>query len=125
MIRPIVKYGASVLHQSAEDVTGITGEIGDLITDMVQTMYAAPGVGLAAPQIGIPLRIFVVDVTVGRSPKELMTFINGCRRLKGCKCFVHATYLLPVLKADCFPSGIIPAALAYASCARFSTSAST
>jgi peptide deformylase len=76
MIRPIVKYGATVLHQPADDVAEITGELGDLINDMVQTMYAAPGVGLAAPQIGVPLRIFVVDVTAGRSAKELMTFIN-------------------------------------------------
>jgi peptide deformylase len=76
MIRPIVKYGATVLHQPAEDVESITGELGDLVTDMVQTMYAAPGVGLAAPQIGVPLRIFVVDVSGGRAAKELMTFIN-------------------------------------------------
>ena len=43
---------------------------------MIETMYAAPGVGLAAPQIGVPLRIFVVDVTGGRSNEGLMTFIN-------------------------------------------------
>lgn len=76
MIRPIVKYGASVLHAPAATITGITGELGDIITDMVQTMYAAPGVGLAAPQIGLPLRLFVVDVSVGRRANELMTFIN-------------------------------------------------
>jgi peptide deformylase len=76
MIRPIVKYGTSVLHAPAEPVASITGEIGDLITDMVHTMYAAPGVGLAAPQVGLPLRVFVADVSVGRRPKELFTFIN-------------------------------------------------
>ena len=76
MIRPIVKYGSDVLHRPAEDVTEITGDLGDLINDMVQTMYAAPGVGLAAPQIGLPLRIFVVDITVGRAANELRTFIN-------------------------------------------------
>jgi peptide deformylase len=76
MIRPIVKYGRTVLHQASEPVTEVTGEIGDLVTDMVQTMYAAPGVGLAAPQIGVPLRIFVVDVSAGRTANQLMTFIN-------------------------------------------------
>jgi peptide deformylase len=43
---------------------------------MIQTMYAAPGVGLAAPQIGVPLRIFVVDVSVGRDPDALVVMVN-------------------------------------------------
>jgi peptide deformylase len=43
---------------------------------MIQTMYAAPGVGLAAPQVGIGLRLFVCDISVGRNPGDLMTFIN-------------------------------------------------
>ena len=76
MIRSIVKYGTQVLHSPAEAVTDVTGDIGDLVNDMVQTMYAAPGVGLAAPQLGVPLRIFVVDVSVGRTANQLMTFIN-------------------------------------------------
>jgi peptide deformylase len=76
MIRPIVKYGAHVLHRAAEPVTDVSGDLGDLVHDMVQTLYAAPGVGLAAPQIGVPLRLFIVDVSGGRSSGELMTFIN-------------------------------------------------
>jgi peptide deformylase len=76
MIRPIVKYGEHVLHHEAQSVTTVTGEIGDLVRDMIETMYAAPGVGLAAPQIGIPLRLFVVDVSGGRSKDGLMAFIN-------------------------------------------------
>lgn len=76
MIRPIVKYGTSVLHAPTEAITDISGELGDIINDMVQTMYAAPGVGLAAPQIGLPLRLFIVDISVGRRPNELYTFIN-------------------------------------------------
>jgi peptide deformylase len=76
MIRPIVKYGEHVLHATAENVTTVTGELGDLVKDMIETMYAAPGVGLAAPQIGIPYRIFVVDVSGGRSKDGLMAFIN-------------------------------------------------
>jgi peptide deformylase len=76
MIRPIVKYGTTVLHEPAGLVETITGDVGDIVNDMIQTMYAAPGVGLAAPQVGLPLRIFVVDISVGRRPNELMTFIN-------------------------------------------------
>jgi peptide deformylase len=76
VIRPILRYGADVLHQPAGLVTEITPEIHTLIDDMVQTMYAAPGIGLAAPQVGVPLRIFVADVSAGHRPGELLTFIN-------------------------------------------------
>jgi peptide deformylase len=76
MLRPIVRYGADVLHRPAAPVTDVTPETQLLIDDMIQTMYAAPGIGLAATQIGIPLRIFVCDISVGRTPTDLMTFIN-------------------------------------------------
>jgi peptide deformylase len=76
MIRPILRYGADVLHRPAKPVTDITPEIQQLVDDMIQTMYAAPGIGLAATQVGVPLRIFVVDISVGRNPVDLMTFIN-------------------------------------------------
>ena len=76
MIRPIVRYGADVLHQPAAPVEAVTSEIQALIDDMIQTMYTAPGVGLAAPQVGIGVRIFVCDISVGRSAGELLAFIN-------------------------------------------------
>jgi peptide deformylase len=76
MIRPILRYGESVLHEQARPVDALTPEIDRLIDDMIDTMYAAPGVGLAAPQVGRPLRIFVVDVSVGRDPDGLLVFIN-------------------------------------------------
>ena len=76
MIRPILRYGAEALHRPAAPVADITPDTQQLVDDMIQTMYAAPGVGLAAPQIGVPLRIFVVDVSVGRNPADLITFIN-------------------------------------------------
>jgi peptide deformylase len=76
MIRPIVRYGADVLHQPAAPVEAVTPEIQALINDMIQTMYAAPGVGLAAPQVGVGVRIFVCDISVGRNVGELLTFIN-------------------------------------------------
>lgn len=58
------------------DVGTITPDVLAIVGDMIDTMYAAPGVGLAAPQIGIPLRIFVVDVSVGRDPSGLIVMIN-------------------------------------------------
>jgi peptide deformylase len=76
MIRPIVRYGADVLHQPAAAVEAVTPEIQALIDDMIQTMYAAPGVGLAAPQVGVGVRIFVCDISLGRSAGELLAFIN-------------------------------------------------
>jgi len=76
VIRPIIRYGADVLHQPARPVAEITPEIIQLVDDMIQTMYAAPGVGLAATQIGAPLRIFVADISSGRNPNDLITFIN-------------------------------------------------
>ena len=76
MIRPILKYGDTTLHEKAHDVDIITPEIEHLIDDMIETMYAAPGVGLAATQVGVPLRIFVVDISVGRDPNGLLTLIN-------------------------------------------------
>jgi len=76
VIRPILKYGASALHEKAVDVAAITPDIDNLIRDMIDTMYAAPGVGLAAPQIGVPLRVFVVDVSLGRDPNGLIVMIN-------------------------------------------------
>src|SRR4026207_2069817 len=76
MIRPILKYGDQLLHDPAQRVDVITPEIVRLIDDMVETMYAAPGVGLAAPQIGVSLRIFVADTSLGRDPAGLMVFVN-------------------------------------------------
>ena len=76
MIRPILRYGAEVLHQPARPVAEITPDILQLVDDMIQTMYAAPGIGLAATQVGVPLRIFVADVSIGRNAADLITFIN-------------------------------------------------
>jgi peptide deformylase len=76
MIRPLLRHGAPVLHRRADAVASVTPEIQTVIDDLVQTMYAAPGIGLAAPQIGVPFRIFVVDVTAGRSTGELIVLVN-------------------------------------------------
>jgi peptide deformylase len=76
VIRPILKYGDQTLHDAARPVATVTTEIDRLVEDMIETMYAAPGIGLAATQIGVPLRIFVVDVSIGRNPADLIVMIN-------------------------------------------------
>src|SRR4029077_2931992 len=76
MIRPILKYGDDVLHQPARAVERVTPDVDRIVDDMIETMYAAPGIGLAAPQVGVPLRIFVVDLSVGRDPSGLLIMIN-------------------------------------------------
>ena len=75
-IRPIVKYGDPVLHSSAAPVEHIDDSIRALLTDMVETMYAAPGIGLAAPQIGVPLRVIVIDLSVGEDGDQLIQLVN-------------------------------------------------
>jgi len=76
MIRPILKYGDQFLHESARPIDAITPNVSTIVADMIDTMYAAPGIGLAAPQIGVPLRIFVIDVSLGRDPAGLLVMIN-------------------------------------------------
>lgn len=76
MIRPILKYGDQVLHERAQTVEAMTPDIDRLVDDMIETMYAAPGIGLAAPQVGVALRLFVIDVSVGRTAGDLIVMIN-------------------------------------------------
>ena len=75
-VLPIHEFPDAVLRRKAEPVATIDDTLQRLIDDMIQTMYDAPGIGLAAPQIGLSLRLFVVDVTSGRDANALMTFIN-------------------------------------------------
>ena len=76
MIRPIVRYGDPVLARKAEPVAEVDDEIRRLIDDMIETMYAAPGIGLAAPQVGVPLRVFVIDISGGRKGGEVIALVN-------------------------------------------------
>jgi peptide deformylase len=76
VIRPILKFGDVPLHDPATDVRELTADVQTLVEDMIETMYAAPGIGLAAPQIGVPLRVFVVDLSLGRKADDLIVFIN-------------------------------------------------
>lgn len=77
MVYPIVKYGDAVLETKAAQVTEFdTPELHKLLDDMFESMYAAKGVGLAAPQIGISRRIAVIDTSVGEDPAERLILIN-------------------------------------------------
>jgi peptide deformylase len=76
MIYPIVKFGNPVLEKPAEKVTVFDDELKKLVDDMFESMYAAHGVGLAAPQIGISRRIAVVDISFKEDPQAKLVLIN-------------------------------------------------
>jgi peptide deformylase len=75
-IFPIVKYGDPILEKSTSAVKKFDAEFAQLTEDMFASMYAAQGVGLAAPQIGIGLRVAVVDVTGGKNPEGKVVLAN-------------------------------------------------
>jgi peptide deformylase len=76
-IRPILHYPDKRLRNPGQPVVRFDAELKQLVDDMAETMYAAPGVGLAAPQIGVSQRIFIIDVAAGEeAPSELRVFIN-------------------------------------------------
>ena len=76
MILPIIKYGDPLLQRVSEPVTVFDKALETLAKNMVKTMYAAPGVGLAAPQVGVLKRLIVVDVTAGEKQGQLITLVN-------------------------------------------------
>ncbi len=75
-LREIVKYPDPVLLTRTEEVREIDVGIRRLVADMVETMHAAPGVGLAANQIGVARQVAVIDLTVGKDPSQLLVLIN-------------------------------------------------
>ncbi len=72
----IIKYGNPILTRRAESIKDINEDIKNLANDMIQTMWAAPGIGLAAPQVGHSLRLITVDLSVGENEKDLFVLIN-------------------------------------------------
>jgi peptide deformylase len=76
MIRPILKYGAPELETKSTPITRVDEEIKTLAEDMLETMYAAPGIGLAAPQVGVNLRLMVIDITGGEEQGHQIVFTN-------------------------------------------------
>ncbi|MBI3653553.1 MAG: peptide deformylase [Acidobacteria bacterium] len=78
----VVKYGDPVLTKRAEEVTEFDKQLAKLVDDMFETMYAAPGVGLAAPQVGVLQRLFVMDCSGGNNPKQKLALINPVLELE-------------------------------------------
>jgi peptide deformylase len=76
MIYPIVKFGDPVLEKPADPVTVFDNELKKLVEDMFESMYAAHGIGLAAPQIGISKRLAVIDVTFKEDPNAKLVLAN-------------------------------------------------
>lgn len=76
MILDVVKYADPILTRRAEEVTQFDQELHKLVDDMFETMYAAPGVGLAGPQVGVLKRLFVMDCTGGRDARGKFALIN-------------------------------------------------
>jgi peptide deformylase len=74
--RPILVYGAPELRRKARPVARVDAEVRQLIDDMVETMYAAPGVGLAANQVGALLRVIVANPSETKDPGELVALVN-------------------------------------------------
>jgi len=75
-ILSILKIGHPVLVQPADPVENIDEELVRLAADMIQTMHAAPGVGLAAPQVNVSRRLITVDLSIGENPEEIIVLIN-------------------------------------------------
>ena len=114
MIHPIVKFGDPVLETPAKPIDKFDEELQKLVADMFESMYAARGVGLAAPQIGISLRLAVIDVTDGKNPEAKIVCANpeiihaegeqreeeGCLSLPGFRGYVARPQYVTVRAQD-------------------------
>ncbi len=110
MIRPIVKYPEESLTQKSEAIADFNGELRQLAEDMLETMYSAPGIGLAAPQVGVNRRMVVIDQTAGEAAGHQMILANpeiieesgsqkeeeGCLSLPGLTAVVRRPYRIRV-----------------------------
>ena len=76
MILEVVKYGDPILTKKAEEVTTFDDSVRKLVDNMFETMYGAPGVGLAAPQVGVLKRLFIMDCSSGKNKKQKLVLIN-------------------------------------------------
>lgn len=75
-IRKVLRYGEPSLREVSKEVHKVSKKISDLVRDLLDTMYSQNGVGLAAPQIGENVRVFVIDVSTGDEPLKPIVFIN-------------------------------------------------
>ena len=76
MVRPIVKYPEPVLQRPAAPVTEFNEELRTLVDDMFESMYAAQGIGLAAPQVGVSKRVTVLDLSFQKNPDDKIVLVN-------------------------------------------------
>jgi peptide deformylase len=76
MILPILRYGASELRTPSKLVESFNGELEKIAKNMIETMYSAPGIGLAAPQVGINIRLATIDLSVGDDKDQLIVICN-------------------------------------------------
>ena len=76
MLLPILKYGAPELKKVSKPVDCFNGELERIVKNMIETMYAAPGIGLAAPQIGLNIQLATVDLSVGEDTSQLISICN-------------------------------------------------
>lgn len=76
MLLPILKYGAQELKTVSEPIDFFNGELEKIAKNMIETMYGAPGIGLAACQVGLNIRLATVDLSVGEDPGQLITICN-------------------------------------------------
>ena len=102
MIHPIVKYGQPVLEQRGTDVADFDSEeLHKLIEDMFESMYAAKGVGLAAPQIGLSKRLAVIDISSGEDPAQKIVLINPVIvKIEGSQRSEEGCLSLPTFRED-------------------------
>lgn len=75
-LRPIRIYPNSILRQKAQAIQDLNGRVATLIEDMIETMHHAPGIGLAAPQVGEGVRLIVVDLSIHTDSKALIVLVN-------------------------------------------------
>jgi peptide deformylase len=114
MIHPIVKFGDPVLETPSKPVSKFDEELQTLVADMFESMYAAQGVGLAAPQIGVGLCVAVIDVTNGKNPEAKIVCANpeiihaegeqreeeGCLSLPGFRGYVPRPQFVTIRAQD-------------------------
>ena len=75
-LRPIIRFGAPDLQRPAAPVPEVDESVRQLLDELIAAMYAAPGIGLAAPQIGVSLRVCVIDLSLGQRGGELFELVN-------------------------------------------------
>ena len=83
---PIRLYGDPILKKECEEIEQDYPKLKELVINMFETMYAASGIGLAAPQIGLPIRVFIVDASPMAEDEEYEDIKSELKKFKNCQC---------------------------------------